>query len=284
MSARLPEHDAPDCPNRCGGFATPIASAEGEHWIGHGDATLFCPACGVAWPGSPEDVEHAERSWAAWVAKRDTPQRGPCRRGRDEMSDETRSADRTRCKPWCGMCSALFRDERRGPVDAAETTVPNHPAVPDSSLPGYGPCPMRCGRWTDMVNGYGLCWVCVEGMQSLSSAGESRKAKYPDWTPPSSAPSARPIGCLGPKVCNWGHDRSCPVSKYTRTAAPRPTPTPGKTCPRCLCTSSDGTIHLETCIYQRERGPSAAEGAPGPKRDTFADLCDEWDLLPDGNQ
>lgn len=30
------------------------------------DATLFCPACGTGWVGTPAEVEQAERAQAAW--------------------------------------------------------------------------------------------------------------------------------------------------------------------------------------------------------------------------
>jgi hypothetical protein len=68
-----PEHDAPDCPNRCGGgingLATPIAAAEVERWDGPEEATLFCPMCGAGWVGSAADVELAAKSWSAYEAE-----------------------------------------------------------------------------------------------------------------------------------------------------------------------------------------------------------------------
>ncbi len=36
--------------------------------------------------------------------------------------------------------------------------------------------------------------------------------------------------------------------------------------------------------WASEQGPSAVAAASGKQRDTFSDLCDEWDLLPDAGR
>ena len=56
---------------------TPIArDTMVERWDGPPDATLFCPACGHGWVGTPEDLA---RAWASWRAyEREVRGEGTC--------------------------------------------------------------------------------------------------------------------------------------------------------------------------------------------------------------
>lgn len=58
--------EAPECPAGCGPLATPIADLGGgvttDRVDGPDDSTLWCPACGVGWRGTPEDVLQASRA------------------------------------------------------------------------------------------------------------------------------------------------------------------------------------------------------------------------------
>ena len=64
-----PARDCPPCPE-CGlEVGTPIKDAEVQRWDGDQRATLFCPACGHGWVGTPEDVERAVKSWRAYEAE-----------------------------------------------------------------------------------------------------------------------------------------------------------------------------------------------------------------------
>lgn len=65
---KKPWHDCPACPKCNSTVGTPARLEEPGRWYGPDDATLFCPACGTGWVGSPEDVAQAEKAQAAWEA------------------------------------------------------------------------------------------------------------------------------------------------------------------------------------------------------------------------
>lgn len=85
--------------------------------------------------------------------------------------------------------------------------------------------------------------------------------------PPSPAPSTPDAAPVSPPAVAPSGTRSRPA---------------GIKCARCLCTSERGDQHTPSCPVMREQGPSAVAAAPG--RDTFADLVDEWDLLPEAGR
>jgi hypothetical protein len=61
-----PHHDCPPC-QACGcPVGVPIRTQEPGRWYGPDESTLFCPACGVGWIGTPDEVEQAEKAQAAW--------------------------------------------------------------------------------------------------------------------------------------------------------------------------------------------------------------------------
>jgi len=100
------------------------------------------------------------------------------------------------------------------------------------------------------------------------SAIASPEYRYLGPTPPPSPAPATPD--------------AAPVSPPAVAASgTRPRPA-GIKCSRCLCTSERGDQHTPACPIMREQGPSAVAAAPG--RDTFADLVDEFDLLPDAGR
>lgn len=64
-----PEHDCPPCPACKMPLGTPILGAECERFYGPFNSTIFCPSCGTGWVGTPEELEQANRSWAAYEAE-----------------------------------------------------------------------------------------------------------------------------------------------------------------------------------------------------------------------
>lgn len=59
-----PWHDCPPCPD-CG-LNCSVPARVDRHHSGPAESTLKCPACGLGWVGSAEDVAQAERAQAAW--------------------------------------------------------------------------------------------------------------------------------------------------------------------------------------------------------------------------
>lgn len=86
-------------------------------------------------------------------------------------------------------CSPLCRDERRGPVGAADNQKATVVAT-DSNRPpaNYVPCLKGCGRWQHPKN-LRSCWVCWNATGNALQP-EDEKAR-PDWTPPSSTAGAK---------------------------------------------------------------------------------------------
>lgn len=74
--------DAPECPAGCGPCATPIADIGGgvttERVDGPDDSTLWCPACGRGWCGTPEDVAQATAALAAYYRAERDPRAPSC--------------------------------------------------------------------------------------------------------------------------------------------------------------------------------------------------------------
>lgn len=139
------------------------------------------------------------------------------------------------------------------PTPATSTPVTPPPSTVTGVGPpqGYVPCVKGCGNWLHPKSAAaGIeCWTCFG--EPFSDTLKRLKRVCPDWEPP---------------------------------AVVKPKAQPGIKCTRCLTTSEAGDIHLDACPVMRERGPSAAEGAPGKAIDTFADLVDEWDLLPEAGR
>lgn len=70
MGAVDPARDYPPCPSCKMELGTPIAHETMiERWDGPANATLFCPACGTGWVGSPEHLAQAWASWRAYEAE-----------------------------------------------------------------------------------------------------------------------------------------------------------------------------------------------------------------------
>jgi hypothetical protein len=139
------------------------------------------------------------------------------------------------------------------PSAAAPAPLPTVAALGSGPPAGYVPCERGgCIRWTYVGGGeVPCCWTCFCGPSPMPATA----AQHPDWTPP---------GATAP--------------------APRPNRTPGITCRRCLLTSAGGVDHQPTCVVMREQGPSAVAAAPERQRDTFEDLCDAFDLLPEASR
>lgn len=62
-------HDCPPCPEeKCQArMGTPAHTTERGRWYGPADATLWCPACGSGWVGTPAEVAWAESAWRAYL-------------------------------------------------------------------------------------------------------------------------------------------------------------------------------------------------------------------------
>jgi hypothetical protein len=61
-------HDCPVCPG-CGLNCT-VPTRVDHHHSGPAESTLKCPACGLGWVGSADDVALAERAQAAWEERK----------------------------------------------------------------------------------------------------------------------------------------------------------------------------------------------------------------------
>lgn len=117
-----------------------------------------------------------------------------------------------------------------------------------------------------------------DGSEGTRTAARIADHRYIGPTP---SPSVPPVAA---ERIEAGDLVAVGPSGLVRAGQARPHRPAGIYCQRCRCTSELGDIHLETCPTQRESGPSATAAAPGRTRPSFADLCDEWDLLPEAGR
>ncbi len=62
-----PARNGPPCPECKTTLGTPISRVTGvERWNGPDNATIWCPACGLGWVGTIDEVIQAVTSWNAY--------------------------------------------------------------------------------------------------------------------------------------------------------------------------------------------------------------------------
>ena len=77
-----PWHDCPPCPSCSLDVGTPIADCAGDPTTdrhrGPDGSTCWCPACGMGWIATPEDLGRARRALHAWYVHEGRTPPTPC--------------------------------------------------------------------------------------------------------------------------------------------------------------------------------------------------------------
>ncbi len=156
---------------------------------------------------------------------------------------------------WLDSPAWFVGAEYLGPTPAAPL-----PSSTVGAPEGYVPCPKDCGRWTS--SGSGPCFSC----HGVANGGYGMT--HPDWTPPTAAPPTREQ--------ILAEERAKPAAIYPHMQPVLKTPEEKA--------SELATVARVRAHQLAEGGDSAVAKAPGRTRDTFSDLADEWDLLPEAGR